>query len=523
MLNPRAVKEFLREPRDSHSWVKKLSHERLDRALGDLGFRSICPSKALDLHQKACVLLGIAYPQFSFWLDMGVGKTRVVLELLSHFWRRRWINRALILVISDEAVAGWEDEIRKWGFKVPYIGIGSSSTAEKWQSVAELGAGVIIATYPGFNHMFSFKKKVRKKKKKQMKPDLDKIRSFARNLDAFVADESVHLGNHGSLGFQIAKRLSAHCQIRYNLAGIPFGRDPHLLWSQQFLVDRGETFGETLGMFRAAFFNSKPGYFGGYEHKFRKEMEPTLARIMRHRSISYSTDECLDLPDVTEIERSITLPDDAMAYFNTALEGIRKARGDRQKIENLFLRMRQMSSGFIGYKDDETGKRAQIVFPENPKLEDLLNNIEDMPHDAKFVIFHEFTFSGQTIMDALAKREIKAGWLWGGQKNGRRLKRAFDEEDPKRMKGLVVNHRLGAESLNLQRANYMHFYESPVAVIGRGQAERRCFRKGQKHPGFMFDYFATPVDRRIRGWHAQGGDLLKAIVRDPSILAGKAR
>jgi hypothetical protein len=513
MIHPAAVKEFIREPRDSHVWVKKLKRSQLWDVLDDSDFRPL--TEDLDLHQLACLALGLAYPRFSFWLDMGLGKTLIVLCLLQHFWRIGTLRRGLILAVSEDAVYNWELEMRKWKFRVPYVALGNSPTVEKWQHIAEMGAGLVICTYPGFNHLFAKRVKRKKKAGNQMKPDLGKIRRFAANLDAFIPDESIHLGNYQSLGFKIAKPLTADCEIVYPLAGRPFGRDPILMWAQQYLVDRGESFGETLGLFRAALFTEEKGYFGGYEYKFRKDMEPDFTRMVKHRSISYRSDECVDLPPVSKIPVKVKLPPETLAYFDRFMEQMRAARGDKQKIENIFLRMRQLSSGFIGYKDDDTGERAQIVMPTNPKLDDLLDNIQDMPYDRKFVIVHEFTWSGRTIMEGLAKRKIKAGWLWSGAKDRKLIRRRFDEDDPSKFKGIVGNWRVMAESLNLQTANYLHFFETPVGVIMREQAEARTFRPGQTRKGFMYDYLATLADVRVRAFHKEGANIFAALIRDP--------
>lgn len=513
MIDPRAVTTFLKQPCDSHVWVKNLSRSKLWNALDDVGFVPISDER-LDTHQLACILLGIAYPQFSYWSDMGTGKTRVILELLSYWWEQGFLKRGIVMAVSEDAVRGWEDEIRKWSFRVPYAAEGNGATADKWQAIAELGAGILITTYAGFSWMFASKVKNKKKGKVQLKPDTARIRKFAANLQACVWDESVHVGNHRSLQFQIAKRISENCPIRIAQAGVPFGRDPILTWAQQFLVDRGESLGPTLGLFRAAFFTEKRGYFGGFDYKFRKDMEPALTRLMQHRSISYSSDECLDLPPVTSIVHNIKLPRATLDYFDRFMQALRSAKGDRQKIVNIFLRMRQLSSGFIGYTDDETGEKAEVVLPSNPKLLDLLDTIEELPNDCKFVVFHEFTWSGKQIMNAFKDRGINVGWLWGGNKD-RTLKQRFDEESPSRMKGLLVNHFLGAESLNLQRANYLIVYESPVGVIRRKQMEKRCFRKGQERHGFLIDLLATKTDRRILEFHKDGADLMRALIRDP--------
>lgn len=517
MIHPAAVKAFLYESRDEHDWMKKLDNEQLDAALKENKFKTICPDRPLDKHQKVCILLGIAYQTFCYWLDMGTGKTRIVLELVNHFWRHGQLKRGIILAISDEAVAGWEDEIVEWGFKVPFVAVGTSSVEEKWKSVAELGAGLIIMTYPGFNWMFSDKKKVKRKGKKaevKLRPNDARIRSFAKNLDAFVMDESVHLGSHSNVGFKIARKLTKTCFLRLALAGVPLGRDPTLMWSQYYLVDRGETLGETLGIFRAAFFSEKKNFWSkGFEYTFRKDMEDELHRLMKHRSIAYSIEECAILPPLKRRIREVHLDPTARAYFDRYMDELMEAAGDKRARQNVFLRMRQLSSGFIGYADDETGKKAQLSLGRNPKLDDMIRDIGKVRKDRKIIIFHEFTYSGKLITQMLRTMGYKVGWVWGGEKNGREIIKRFKRGAIEDLRILVVNHFKGAESLNLQRANHCFVYESPVGVIKRRQMERRFWRRGQKRKCFLTDYVATSTDARILQFHAEGGDLFAAIVR----------
>ena len=60
------------------------------------------------------------------------------------------------------------------------------------------------------------------------------------------------------------------------------------------------------------------------------------------------------------------------------------------------------------------------------------------------------------------------------------------------------------------------FFESPVSVIDREQAERRLRRDGQEHTVFQYDPVVRgSVDRKILHFHAEGEDLMQALLRDP--------
>jgi len=55
---------------------------------------------------------------------------------------------------------------------------------------------------------------------------------------------------------------------------------------------------------------------------------------------------------------------------------------------------------------------------------------------------------------------------------------------------LVINAIRGGTGLNLQFANYCFFYETPITVRHRMQAEKRIHREGQKEVCYYYDFVA---------------------------------
>jgi SNF2 family DNA or RNA helicase len=203
-------------------------------------------------------------------------------------------------------------------------------------------------------------------------------------------------------------------------------------------------------------------------------------------------------------------------YYQVELTKLRKARGNWREIKASFIRMRQLSSGFLGLKNDETGERAEIEFPENPKIDELLNIIDAMPTDAKIIVFHEYVLTGKRISQALKAAKIPHARLYGGQKNPKHELRKF-QTDPA-CKAIVINNHSGSMMLNLQAANYVAFVESSVRPIIRMQAERRARRGGQiAKRVFIYDIVAkTPsgnsVDEKILAWLAEGKNLMRDVL-----------
>lgn len=536
MINPLAVKEFLSRQLQSFAWMKELSEAEVDRRLAAIDPKPIV-HRSMRLDQKVCFLIGLEYPQFYFMVEMGVGKTFVTIELLRYWIGHRYMRKAIVLVPTEEVAWGWMDELEKWtGSRVPGVVI-TDSTNKKWDQVEALDKGLMMLSNQGMFTMVSDRipnrRKVKRGKTEKLvkgfiyQPNSRYIDNLCHDVGALVIDEVTKLANHESMWFRVAWQISRRTWCRYALAGRPFGRDPVMLWPEFKLVDHGETLGETIGLFRSAFYTEAKNQFARNKYAktyhFRTARQPQLSQMLENRSIVYTSAECIKLPQVVRITRRVRFPVETEAYYQQMVKQIIAARGNHSVMKNVFMRMRQVSSGFLGFRDDETGDRADIEFDHNPKLNDLLGLIEGLPSGAKFVVFYEFNWSGRKIGEALKAVKIQYGHIHGGMKEDYQpLKRRFDT-DPA-FPGLLVNGRKGAYGLNLQAAAYTFFYESPVSPIDRDQAERRTIRGGQKASRvFLYDLvMKSSMDERILDFHREGNDLFAALVRNPLAVLGRA-
>lgn len=513
-----AVKAFLKAPRDDHRWIKKLGHKELNGAIYSLPLIPQLYPK-LTAHQKACFLLGVSYPQFAFYVDMGGGKTLVAYELLQYWYQVGKLRRAIIFIKTDKAFPTWEDQLTRFNINVPLLCLDAPSSLGKWDQLSQFGPGLIIVPY--ISAVAMVHKRKPGKKKGQWKLDDKLIAKLGENVDAIVMDESTVAGGN-SLIHDLCCKLAKKALIRYALAGRPFGRDPTLLYRQQLIIDGGESLGATLGLFRAAFFTEEdnPWDAKGYakNYTFKKSMMDEVSRLAQHRSITYEEAELGDILPLVSIPVEIKLPQEAGAYYRRLVDQAKAVQGNWRELKNVFLRMRQLSSGFIGFKNDETGEKAEIEFDVNPKLERLLDLIEDVPLDRKILVFYEFTISGRKISKELTKLKIDHVWIWSGTKDARGDLKRFQKAPQCRV--VVLNNKIGAFSLDgLQVANYLCFYESPVSNLDREQAERRVRRKGQQHKVFQYDLIVKGTqDKRILEFHKEGKSLFDAFRADPSLL-----
>lgn len=509
ILPKRAVRAFLnRKRRDYHTW-KKLTKEEIEEKRLQLPIRPPIWSK-LKKHQKVCFLLAAWFGRFFFINDTGTGKTLLSIALAAYFHKADMIDRALVLVPNRANKWEWRREIRKHAPDLPHLVL-TGSSSNKWGQLADNpDAVIVIETYAGFVRMVTKAEKRKRKKGNRLVPYRPYVKEVQRLFQMLVMDEAHTAKNPKKLPYRIANAISKEAESVVALTATPFGRNPEDIWSQFFLVDRGYTLGETLGLFRAAFFKGTDNYWGGIDWKFDRKKERQLHQFMRNRSIRYEANAA-DLPRVVPIYKAVSLPTSAEEYYERAKATLFASRGNYQEMKNAFLRMRQISSGFVGFKDDETGDKAQFIFPEKPKLELLLSTIESIPQRHKILVFTEFNFSGELIRKELAEREINCAHVYGKTKNQEaELERVINEKNCQ----VLILGATGRMGLNMQIFRYGMFYESPVSPILRKQSERRVERQYSEHDKvFMYDFVTRgTADESILRFHAEGADLFKAIV-----------
>lgn len=503
--------EFLDRPRRDYREYKLLTDEQLEQRMLKLPVKPPIYYKLTHL-QKVCFIIGAETQRFCFFNSTGTGKSLLAIALMRYFRRLGILKHCLILIPNKINKTEWFYELQKHSMKSSSLVLQGSS-ADKWEALEESNALFVFETYAGLTRMVCDKEERKKKGQKVNKliPNPKKLAALAKHFGGLVCDESVNVGHHTSLPFRICRKLSKTAPAVFTMTGTPFNRDPTLLWAQMFLVDSGYTLGETLGLFRAIFCKETKNFFSGApEFKFNKKQQDLLNDFIANASISYPADEG-SLPKCVEIQKMIELPSDANQYYQRMREQLIAARGNFQETKNAFIRMRQISSGFMGYEDDETGERAKFEFPHNPKLDSLMAMLSDMDPSEKSIVFVDFNYSGERILKECKQAKIDAVLLYGKTKDPAATRDAFVKDPKKRV--LILQNKLGV-GLNVQVGRYGIFFESPVSAIDRKQCVGRFVRQHSLFKTvFQYDLLMKDtVDEQVLKFHKEGGDLFERII-----------
>lgn len=558
MLAKSAVENFLNRELDSYDWLKKVSDKQLDYALKQLDPPFAFHTKPFT-NQKVGFLIGQQCPEFLFFYDLGLGKTKLILDLFSYARQCGEAKRALVLVPNILNIEGWEEQCEEHAPALKIVSL--EGTKKQREDLLDSDAHLYIINYDGLlalctsllpankashkkylqvlrieDQIEKIKKRIPKVRNKtrlrekrdalqarikrinrtiKRKRQIDKrlMRELARRFDTIIFDESTRLMHTTSLTFRVCRYFSKRCKTRYSLTGTPMGRDPLAFWGQFYVTDHGKTLGKTLGIFRTAFFDMEQNYWGTREYTFKKEMEEQFGELLKNRSIAYEEKECVDLPKKVFTKVYVQFTRDAEKFYEDAVQDAIDASGNVTLMKNSFMRMRQITSGYMRYRDSEN-VISEIHFKENPKIDALIDIIQKIPPKRKFVIFYEFNYSGKKITEALDELQVNHVRIWARDKAVIKKADMRKFKKDKRCRGLVINNKSGAFGHNLQMANYVILYEGAVSPIVDRQVKKRCHRRGQKRKVFYFILLMKKsIDIKIYMFVKEGRRLLKALIR----------
>jgi SNF2 family DNA or RNA helicase len=519
VINKKAIKRFLERPLDRYDWLKRYSLKDVLPELAALkpvpDFGKIKPW----LHQYICFLLTVELKRFMFNVDMGGGKTGTILMFLLYRKQRGEKFKAVVFVPYITSIETWIEQVAEHAPSlriVPLLG----TTGENLEALKQEG-DLFVICYQSAVAMVTETVFDKAKGKNKWQLTARQVRKYFEGFDTIICDEIHKNGSPSSLVFRMCRAISRECEYGFGLTGTPFGKSPEMLWPQFYLIDFGATLGPSMEFFKAVFFTQSNNYWGGMEFTFKKKLMPDLRRMIKNCSIRYSIDELHGMPEKVYVPKYVNAAPDAEAYCKAALKQINEAvkskdKGSYRIVENNYLKLQQLSSGFMTFTGDDSSK-IKVAFPDNPKLEALIDLIESMPSDCKIVVFHHFVYTNELISKRLKELKIGHARIWGGQRDPIGQLRKFKTDA--NCIALIINDQSGSSSLNLQNANYLCFFEQPNSPINRQQAERRVWRPGQSKRVFIYDFFTRgTADYAIHKSNKDGEDLMQSLLANKVVL-----
>ena len=481
--------------------IKNLDRKKLLEGLED-GFEFVTEPY---LHQLACFRLGVERDNLLLFLDMGLGKTKIVCDIYRYRRMRSGVERALVVVPFSVLRNVWIDEVNKHcGGECTVVTCGGYGET-RLQDVlnGRVSADFVVTTS---QHLLRVSGAFGRRKRVSVS-FFDELASM---FDMLIVDEIDAYKNPSAKSTRILIELGKRIRYRYGMTGTPMNRTPHDLWSQYTIVAGCTLFG-SLSDFRRYFFVPVVNHWGGVDWKFRKERKSMLDTMMWNDAVRYRVGECYDLPHAVRQTITVRSTSDIDEEVERIVRTVRESNRNYRTLKNALIAMRQLSSGIVTFLN-EKNKELRIVrrLDENPKLDALRELIVRLPNDSKVVIFHEYLESYRILRSLLEALRIDFVYFNSETRDRGKFLKDFVEGDAR---VALANYVSAGSGLNLQVANYVFFYETPMAPRQRLQAEARCIRHGQKNTVFVYDFAVEgTLDRAILQSLKKGVDFFDSVV-----------
>ena len=442
-------------------------------------------------HQLKALEMSWKKEVFALFMEMGTGKSKVLLDNISMLYDQGKINGALIVAPKGVYKNWLESEIPT--HLVDHI----QKKAVLWQALINKKQQAKLDTL--FKPEVDLHILIMNVEAFSTKKGLDFAAKFLSCHNTLVAiDESTTIKNPGAQRTKNILRLSKLSKYRRILTGSPVTKSPLDLYTQCYFLDPWLLDHDSYYTFRTRYALIKKAHFNGrtvqlvvgYRNlaELSEKLKPFSYRVLK--------DDCLDLPPKTFMKRIIQLsPEQKRLYEQMKSMALAELNGKMLTTFNAvtqIMRLQQITCGHFKADDDS------IQEIKNNRITELMSVLEEV--EGKAVIWAHWRHDIATIV-----REIEEEYpgsvmtYYGDTSTDDRQKAIREMQDPEsKIRFLVGTPQTGGYGITLTGASTMIYYSNGYDLEKRQQSEARIDRIGQKKPMTYIDILAEDtVDEKI--------------------------
>jgi SNF2 family DNA or RNA helicase len=428
---------------------------------------------------------------YAYFMEMGTGKTKVLIDNAAMLYDKGKING--LLIIAPKGVIGtWynqelpthlpnhiENVTILWQANI------TKTQREKLDTLFKTGEDfhILIMNVEAFS----------------TQKGVDFASKFLVSHNTLmVVDESTTIKNPSAHRTKNIIRLSTKAKYRRVMTGSPVTKNPLDLYSQcQFLSPWLLDFSSYYA-FRNRYAEMKTLHMHGRSiqvvDKFKNLGE--LSDQLKGFSYRVLKEDCLDLPDKIYIKRQIALsPDQRKLYEQMKKEALAILNGKQVTTVNALTQLMRLHQITCGHFTADDGTTQRIP---NNRVSELMNILEET--EGKAIIWAHYQWDIKDIIKEIVKKYGPGSVVdyYGlTPQNERDTNREKFQSDPK-CRFLIGTPATGGYGLTLTAANTVIYYSNGYDLEKRLQSEDRAHRIGQKKPVTYVDINAeNTVDEKI--------------------------
>lgn len=437
----------------------------------------------LHNYQRVCVQHIIDHPFCGVFLDMGLGKTISTLTAINELkYDYCEINTVLVIAPKRVAETVWEEEAKSWDH-TRHLKFSKIIGTEKQRLAAlKVNADVYVISRDNVSWLCSL---------------------YAARLpfDMLVIDELSSFKSHQTQRFKALRLARVWFKRVVGLTGTPAPNGLINLWSQMYLIDRGQRLEKTITAYRSRYF--RPGASNGYvvyTYNLLPEAEQLIHDRIKDICISMRAEDYLEMPERIDNFVKVTMPPQLQdAYKRFERESVITFVND---VENNSMTVNAVNAAALSNKLLQFANGA--MYGENKEVRYI--------HELKLEALKE-------IIEAAEGKPVLVAWTYQFDRDRlmsyfrnlcpRELKTAKDIEDWNNGKvQLMLAHPASAgHGLNLQAGgNIIVWYGLTWSLELYQQFNSRLYRQGQKNRTIIHHIVTTHTHDEDVVWALRSKD-----------------
>ena len=440
-------------------------------------------------HQKKALEMSWDKEVFAYFMEMGTGKSKVLIDNIAMLYNAGKINGALIVAPKGVYKNWFDSEIPNHMPDYIQKSVGLWRTdpkAKDLQPLFKTGAElhILIMNVEAFS----------------TKKGIQFAERFLNSHKALMGiDESTTIKNPAAKRTKNIVHLRPLTKYRRILTGSPVTKSPLDLFTQCYFLDPYLLDQSSYYVFRTRYAVCRKINVSGRQVEivvgYRNLAE--LSEKLKPFSYRVLKDDCLDLPKKTFMKRTVELTDEQKkVYKQMKQEAIAFLNGKMVTSATVITQLMRLHQITCGHFKSNDGTVQDL---KNNRIAELMDILEEV--EGKAVIWAHYRHDIEKIVQAISKKygENTVVTYFGDTTTDERqkaIKKIQDKESPVRF--IVGTPQTGGYGITLTGASTMIYYSNGYDLEKRMQSEARIDRIGQEKPMTYIDIMAEDtIDDKI--------------------------
>jgi len=430
--------------------------------------------------------------EFAYFMEMGTGKSKVLVDNMAMLYDKGKINGAIIVAPKGVYRNWYSQEIPNHlpshiqPKMVLWTALTSKKKDKEYQTLFETGHDL---------HILIINVEALSTKK-----GLDFAAKFMRCHKTMLAiDESTTIKNPNAKRTKSILTLGKEATYRRILTGSPVTKSPLDLYTQCGFLNSYLLGYDSFYAFRNRYANMIDRNFGGRRVQLIGSYKRLDELADKLKAFSYRVlkDDCLDLPDKVYVRREVDLTDEQTKAYSTmksaALASLKGKMATAPHVLTQMMRLHQITCGHLR-NDDGT-----ITEIKNNRLKELVELLDEV--EGKVIIWANYVYDIENIVKVITD-EFGADSIvqyYGAISSEQRQENIEKFQDPNsKARFFIGNPQTGGYGITLTCANTVVYYSNGYDLEKRLQSEDRAHRIGQNKSVTYVDFIAPKtIDEKI--------------------------